>query len=168
MSRDAFLQLPEEKPYLEYIDGVVRQKPMVNRKHHRIVQRLDRLFDEFIDIAGGDGGPEATVDLPGSGNYQLPDTAYWAPGTPMTDGSIPTVVVEVRSPSQTLASLRRKCGVFLAEGVLECWLIDPEARTFEVITQAGSRMLAPSETLTSPGMPGFELDLAALFAVLDR
>jgi len=86
----------------------------------------------------------------------------------MTDGSIPTVVVEVRSPSQTLASLRRKCGVFLAEGVLECWLIDPEARTFEVITQAGSRMLAPSETLTSPGMPGFELDLAALFAVLDR
>lgn len=168
MSRAAFLQLPEEKPYLEYIDGVVRQKPMTKASHRRIVQKLDAMFDHYIGQHGGDAGPEGNVDLPSSGNYLLPDTAYWAPDIPSGDDSIPTVVVEVRSPSQTLASQRRKCGVFLAEGVLECWLIDPEARTFEVITREGSRTLGPSETLTSPAMPGFELDLATLFAVLDR
>jgi len=168
MSASRFLALPEEKPYLEYIDGVVRQKPMVNAFHGRIVRKLDSLFDRHIDAYGGDAGPERTVDMPTSGNYQLPDTAYWAPGVPSGDGSAPTIAVEVRSPRQSLPTLRRKCEAFLADSVAECWLIDPEARTLEVITSSRRRTLRDSETLTTSAMPGFELHLADLFALLDQ
>ena len=44
MSAREYLALPEEKPYLEYIDGVVEQKPMVNAQHGRTVARLDHRF----------------------------------------------------------------------------------------------------------------------------
>ena len=86
----------------------------------------------------------------------------------MGDGTIPTIAVEVRSPGQTIATLRKKCGVFLSEGVTECLLIDPRARTLEVITLRGSHTLHTGDTLATASMPGFELNLAALFSVLDH
>ena len=36
MTPEQYLALPEEKPYLELIDGVVEQKPMVNADHGRV------------------------------------------------------------------------------------------------------------------------------------
>lgn len=36
MTPEQYLALPEEKPYLEYIDGMVLQKPMPNEQHARV------------------------------------------------------------------------------------------------------------------------------------
>jgi Uma2 family endonuclease len=166
-SAQQFLALPEEKPYLEYIDGRVEQKPMVNAAHRRVVRRLDALFDEYIETLGGDAGPEGRVALRESGDYLLPDTAYWAPGTPSGDDSLPTLAVEVRSPGQSLQSLRSKALAYLRNGVHECWLIDPEKRTVQVFTPGATRTLKAGDSLASTAMPAFELDLASLFALLD-
>lgn len=167
MSERDFLALPEEKPYLEYIDGVVEQKPMVNSEHRKLVGRLDLRFGLFSEKRGGDFGPEGRVRLDPR-NYYLPDTAYWAPGVDSGDDSTPTVAVEVRSPNQSMAKLREKCGRYLADGSASAWLIDPKARTIEVFEAAGTRTLRAGETLTCDAMPGFELALDELFAVLDR
>ena len=40
MTEAEFLALPEEEPYLEYVDGVVLQKPMPNKSHTEIVAEL--------------------------------------------------------------------------------------------------------------------------------
>ena len=40
MTEDEFLALPEVKPYLEYIDGWVLQKPMVNADHSDLAVEL--------------------------------------------------------------------------------------------------------------------------------
>ncbi len=113
MSEADYLALPEVKPYLEYVDGVVRQKPMVNAAHRRIIFTIDMALGRYIETHGGDAGPEGRVRLD-SGNYFLPDTAYWAPDRPSGDDSIPSVAVEVRSPGQPMPGLREKCRAFRA------------------------------------------------------
>lgn len=169
MTPEEYLALPEEKPYLEYIDGRVEQKPMVNAAHRSLVRRLDALFDRYIESHGGDAGPEGRVALFGSGQFRLPDTAYWAPGVPSGDDSAPTVAVEVRSPGQPLEALRDKCRAFLAAGAQSCWLIDPDARSVEIFdADAPPRLLGTGGMLTTPAMPGFEANLDALFALLDE
>jgi len=167
MSEAEYVALPEEKPYLEYVDGVVLQKPMPDHLHRRLIRFLDYLFELYIRAHGGDAGPEGRVRL--SSGYRLPDTAYWAPGRPSGRDSIPSVVFEVRSEGQSMAELREKCRAFRRNGVECCWLIDPYARTVEVFDESrdGDRLPADAPIETA-AMPGFSVSQAELWAALDR
>ena len=167
MTPEQYLALPEEKPYLEYIDGMVVQKPMVNSEHRKLVGKLDFAFGLYQQSHGGTFGPEGRVRAGAPATFRIPDTAYWAPGLPSGDDSLPTLAVEVRSPGQTAAELRAKCRFFRRNGVEACWLVDPEARTVEVFEggQDGA-VLADPATLMSAHLPGFVLPLRELFAVL--
>jgi len=168
MSEAEYLALPEEKPYLEYVDGVVLQKPMPNAKHRRLSADITIALGLYArENGGGDYGPEGRVRLD-TGRYRLPDTAYWVPGRPSGDDSLPALAVEVLSPSQDLSELREKCRSFRRAGVDAGWLIDPDRRTAEVFEgDDDGRMVSAEGTLESPLLPGFALELAALFAVLD-
>jgi Uma2 family endonuclease len=93
---------------------------------------------------------------------------FWAAGRDSGDDSLPTLAVEVRSPSQTMAELREKCRYFRANGVDACWLIDPDARGAELFEgEEDGKPLDPSGTLTATALPGFALRLDELFAVID-
>ena len=168
MSEAAYLALPEEKPYLEYVDGVVLQKPMPNKDHRRLIEELVIEIGLYRRQAGGAAGPEGRVRLPDGSGYRLPDTAYWAPGVTDSNDSVPTVAVEVRSPDETMQSQRAKCRAFRRNGVQVCWLIDPVSRSVEVFeaSRDGERLPADGALETSE-MPGFRLALADLFAALD-
>jgi Uma2 family endonuclease len=76
--------------------------------------------------------------------------------------------VEVRSPGQSIQVLRDKCAGYLAAGVAECWLIDPEARTLERLPIGDGELLDSKATLVSSAMPEFELPLGEFFALLDQ
>ena len=164
MSAREFLALPEEKPYLEYIDGVVEQKPMVNANHGRTVGRLDGKFFVYVEKYGGDYGPERRTGPTDVGNYLLPDTAFWVAGTPSGDDTVPTVAVEVRSPNQSLTKLREKCLGYLRDGSAAAWLIDPEAKTVQVFEAGATRVLREGETLTCDALPDFSVELTWLFS----
>ncbi len=168
MSEAEYLALPEEKPYLEYVDGVVLEKPMPNRAHRTLVRFIDFLLELYIEQNGGDGGPEGRMRLPDGRGYRLPDTAYWVPGRPSGDDSVPSVVFEILSPSQRASALRTKCRMLRQNGVDLCWLIDPVARTVEVFDgkRDGVR-LAPDEPLETSVMPGFWVTQEKLFGRLD-
>src|SRR4029079_2484784 len=136
MSEGEYLALPEEKPYLEWVDGVVVQKAVPNRVHRLLVLMFDGAFLKYMQLVGGSAGPEPRVLLDRAGRaFRLPDTAYWAPGRPDDDDSAPTVAVEVRSPGESMNSQRRKCRRYRAYGIPVCWLVDPETRTVEVFEQ---------------------------------
>ncbi len=168
MREDEYLALPEEKPYLEYIDGVVLQKPMPNKSHSRLVKLLILAIAAYEQKHGGDSGPEQRVALPDRSGYRIPDTAFWAPGRDNGDDSVPSLAVEVRSPGQTMAELRRKCRSFRANGVDVCWLVDPVSRTVEVFEgELDGAPLSADAALQTAVMPGFSLSLTDLFAVLD-
>ena len=166
MTPEQFLALPEEKPYLEYVDGMVVQKPMPTSEHAILVMELGLHLGLYRRTHGGAVGAEARAALGDLPSYRLPDVSYWAPGNKVADDSLPSVVIEVRSRSQTLEELREKCRVFRRSGVEACWLIDPVSRSAELFE--GSREGVSVSRLTAGCMPGFELALADLFSALDQ
>jgi Uma2 family endonuclease len=168
MTEKEYLALPEEQPYLEYVDGVVQQKPMPNKDHILLAEELIIAIGLYRRRRGGSSGPEGRVRLPDGSGFRLPDTAYWAPDRRHEDDSVPSLAVEIRSPDQSMESLRRKCRTFRRNGVDVCWIIDPVTRTAEVFEDSmdGER-LGRGGTPETPVMPGFRLELDALFAVLD-
>lgn len=170
MPLDEYLALPEEKPYLEYWDGLVVQKGVTGPDHWQLVNMLTVEIGLFARRTGGRAGPEASVRFEGHG-VLLPDCAYWTPGRFVRDGaaaSPPTLAVEFRSPGQTLASQRTKCRRMRANGVDVCWLVDPDTRTVERFEGEADGMPFPADAaLESPCLPGFSLPLSKLFAALD-
>ena len=167
MTDAEYLALPEEKPYLEYVGGVVLQKAVPSSLHRRIVFRIDAALFAYIETHGGDAGPEGRVRLP-NGSYRLPDTAYWKPGIPSGDDTVPTLVVEVRSPGEPMRDQREKCRQFREAGVEVCWLIDPQSRVVEVFEdeQDGEPVDHEGALMTSR-MPEFAVPLAELWAAAE-
>lgn len=77
----------------------------------------------------------------------------------------PTFVVEVRSPSDGLAPLRRKMETYLANGVQVGFLLDPTNETATIYRpgQEPEEISSFDATLSAePALPGFELDLRPL------
>ena len=82
---------------------------------------------------------------------------------------MPDLAVEISSPSNTVAELRRKAAVYLANGTELVWLVLPEQAGVEV-WRAGpdgepvTEFVARGSSLTGePVLPGFSLNLQRLF-----
>jgi Uma2 family endonuclease len=165
MTPEEYLALPEDKPYLEYVDGVVLQKPMPTNEHAKLALEVGTFLRLWTREHGGSAGVEARSRLGDLPNFRLPDVSFWAPGVPSTGDAMPTLAVEIRSKDQTLAELRRKCEFLRSAGVEACWLIDPFSRKAELYE--GAREGAPIDVLNAECLPGFGLPLAELFAVID-
>ncbi len=76
---------------------------------------------------------------------------------------VPDLVVEVKSPRDTLASLRRKMSWWLEKGVREGWMVEPSERKITVFDAVGERVVRVEDTLRSEVLAGFELRLGELF-----
>jgi Uma2 family endonuclease len=174
MPLDAYMALPEEKPYLQYWHGTVVQKAVPRRKHGRIEALTATELTLYSRVSGGDAvvEPHVWFDVPGDPGYLVPDVAYWAPGKAQGDDARmlpPTLAVEIRSPDETIASQREKCREMRRYGVDVCWLIDPERRAIEIFEGAADgKPHEVNSPLTSTLLPGLAIDPGQLFAVLDR
>ena len=112
------------------------------------------------------------------GVVRAADVAFisWArlPGGKRPKQNIPALVpdlcVEVLSPNNTKAEMKRKRGVHFNAGVRLVWEIDPETRTAVVYTtdDDGMRLTAADTLDGREVLSGFRLPLAELFAELDR
>ena len=81
----------------------------------------------------------------------------------------PDLVVEIVSPATAERDRGYKRVLYARHGVAVYWLIDPAAETVRAHRlQGGSLALAHTlgreETLRSPLLPGFEVDLDDIFA----
>jgi Uma2 family endonuclease len=167
MTPEEYLALPEEKPYLEYVDGMVLQKPMPSFDHGALILQIGYFFKLWMMENGGGAGADVRTRLVELPNYRLPDVSFFAPGVGTGRDAVPTLAVEIRSPDQTMAELRRKCRFFRENGVEACWLIDPRSRTAEVFEgDRDAEQLVRDGVLTAACMPGFSLPLPELFAIL--
>ena len=174
ISPEEYLALPEDKPYLEYINGEVVPKVAPDIRHLVLADEIQFRLHLYRRQAGGLSGPEGRVefDLPGETRFLLPDVAYWAPDRPVEGTRAmlpPTLAVEIRSPGQPMEQMRERARFFLANRVDVCWVVDAESRTVEVIeTGHGERTLRVGDVLETPLLPGFSLSITELFAALDR
>jgi len=168
MTPEQYLALPEEKPYLEYIDGMVVQKPMFARPEGLLCAEVGSHIVNWTRQHGGAAGIMARTAAGSGPSYRLPDVSFWKPGYASGDDDLPTLAIEIRSPDQALTELRTKSRFFRNNGVEACWIIDPKSRSAEVFEgERDGDHIASDGVLTAACLPGFELQFAELFTVLD-
>jgi Uma2 family endonuclease len=76
----------------------------------------------------------------------------------------PALIAEVLSPTDRWPDVERKLHDYLAVGVKEVWVVDPEVRMVWVHTpDRPHRTLSETERLVSPLLPGFDVLVAEFF-----
>ena len=81
----------------------------------------------------------------------------------------PDIVIEILSPGNNQKELKSKYEVYEESGVLEYWIISPQDKTFLKYTLINgvyqpSKLLTIGDTVTTPILPDFQLDLDMVFA----
>lgn len=139
MSYEEYLALPEQ-PRTEWVDGVVVMMaatpvPPHQRAARRLANRLELDLPQLWVECG------LTVVLPRN-RERVPDIVALAhrPGpdpSELTRGwqiqLCPVLVAEVLSPSTRREDLIRKSVEYAERGISQYWVVDPEARTIEVL-----------------------------------
>jgi Uma2 family endonuclease len=91
---------------------------------------------------------------------RLPDTAYFS--------LAPDWICEILSPSTAMLDRAKKLAVYAREGVGHAWLIDPLARTLEVLCLEAGRWTilgthAGTDVVRAEPFTEIELELSALW-----
>lgn len=79
--------------------------------------------------------------------------------------TIPELVIEIRSPSETGPAVRSKVDEYLAAGVCVVWVADPGPETVTAYRlNQPQQVFGPTDLLTVPDViPGFQVPVAELF-----
>jgi Uma2 family endonuclease len=173
---DDILALPEHQVG-EIIDGDLHVSPRPRSRHALATTALlARLGPAFHSPGSGDGGwwilvePELhfgqDVSVPDFGGWrrermpEFPDVAFFT--------LAPDWVCEILSPSTAPVDRGHKLRIYGREGVAHVWLLDPEARTLEVMRRLDQQWLlvgvheGRSKVRAEP-FDAVELDLAPLW-----
>jgi len=123
MSVEEYLNY-SSKPNCEYIDGVLRPKPMATRLHGLIQAILTMLLLR----QGVEAGTEITVQVTPT-RFLVPDViAADSIGDPYPTEPV-MLCVEILSPEDRLGETLAKCEQYHTWGVPYCWVIDPVKKT---------------------------------------
>ena len=113
-----------EKPYCEYVDGVLYPKPMPTKLHAFVQGMLFMLLRQ----QGVEAFTELTV-RPRPNKYLIPDVVAGI-GIQSPYPTDPVLLcVEILSPEDRIGALLAKCEQYHAWGVPYCWVVDPEKQT---------------------------------------
>ncbi len=170
--------LPEAKPAYEWIAGKAVQKMSPKRVHARLQGRAFSALDEWAADTG-ETGTEWRFRITPAGEATtivVPDVAYIANDRlrGLTDDELdepptaPNVAIEIRSPGDRQSRVDEKTRVYLAGGSDLVIVIDPQTRNAIAYDDTATATFEATDVLKHPKMPGFALDLGALFAVIDR
>ncbi len=170
---------PEDEPG-ELVDGRLVEEEMPDLVHETVVSWLFGVLRPWLRGRGGKlFGSEVRLRVSTSRGRKA-DVLGWFPGHPRLPGRgavgiPPDLLVEVISP--TPADDRRdridKAEDYARFGVRWYWLVDPDARTLEILELASGRyeraLVASRGRLDAvPGCPALSLDLDALWAEVDE
>jgi Uma2 family endonuclease len=167
---ERFIAQPEQAHRLfELIDGEIVEK-MPTREHGIIALNVGADLDAYLDSHPiGQAAVEArhrpTDDRL---NDRLPDVSFVSGSRPVeTEGAanyIPDLCVEIRSPADTLRDMLAKADFYLRNGGRMVWLIYPEQRIVEVLTQQDRQLLTENSTLTGGDvLPEFSIPVSRIF-----
>lgn len=173
ISLEEFLRLPEEKPYLEYIDGHIEAK-MSPRTRHSAIQwwLLNSINTHAIPLRSGIALPEWRCTY--AGRSIVPDVVFLLrehierdeQGDPVDEiVRAPDLAVEIVSPGQSSRRPGERLAFAVANGCALGWLIDPYRRTIDVYRpDAGPIRLADDGVLEGePVLPGYRLAASEVF-----
>lgn len=172
--------MPEDEPG-ELCDGVLEEEEVADLTHETAVGWIYALLRTWVVPLGGFAfGSEAKFALSNL-RGRKPDVSVFFPGRPSLPrrGAVPIppdIAVEVVSPSSSDQRRDRitKLADYAAFGVRFYWMLDPAARTLEILELgADGRYVhvlgaAGEQRLQVPGCAGLALDLDELWREIDR
>jgi Uma2 family endonuclease len=118
------------------------------------------------------GGSDCKILLSGRESERHPDLAVYKTAMPDEDELwatwIPELVIEVVSPESANRDYQEKPEEYLEFGVREYWVVDEQRQEMLVHRRVGgrwrTRVVASTEVYSTRILPGFQLNLAAVFA----
>ena len=159
--------------WYELVEGEVIELSPVNDEHSGVSVNIGTAFNNYSRRQGfGQAGVEAGyILLSGPDTVRGPDVSFRLVPRSARRQSVgflqgaPDIAVEVFSPSNTHAEMRRKVAEYLAAGSQRVWVVYPAARSVGVhradgttITYTGDDVITDEELL-----PGFSLPLSDIF-----
>lgn len=155
------------RPDREYIDGALKEKPVVGFAHGELQAILASWFRQNRKQWNIRCAVETRTQV-STTKVRLPDVVVVSAGT-QPQGALtepPIVAIEVLSGTDSYADLRARAADLSAMGVRNIWLLDPAKRTAETWRDGFWQPAGPAriEAIDSPVF----LDLAWLWAELDR
>jgi Uma2 family endonuclease len=174
MTLEEFLALPEEKPYLEFIDGVVQQKMAAKPVHSSIQTTLAETLNQFARPRRlGIAFVEARFV---NNNWSpVPDVAFYCRASltvrraPTDFTAAPDLAIEILSPGQTVNELLKKSLGFLERGTRVALVVSPPDETVLVLRQGETLALLTGDTQIGLDdvLPGFQLTAHDLFEAVN-
>lgn len=179
LTYEEFRQLPDDGKHYELICGEVHLTPAPSTWHQFALKKLSSSLDTHVTAKELGEVYFAPLDVRFSEDTALqPDLIFISKehvGIIHENfiAGVPDLVVEILSPSTTAHDRVTKLKLYREAGVPEVWLIDPQARTVEILKLQGKKYLVDStlageQVLTSTQFPGWELPLAQLFDFRSR
>ena len=176
LTLEAFLELPEEEPALEYEEGVVSQKVPPQGKHAGLQMWIGELINHFArpkKLALAFSELRTTF----GGRSRVPDlVVYRWDRVPLDDrGRIanefhepPDVAVEIVSPGQSVNYLVRRCLWYVENGVRIALLVDPSDESVLLFRPGHTPMALHGDDRIDLDdvLPGFELRAHEVFDAL--
>ena len=153
------------RPDLEYLDGELKEKPLVQWTHSNLQVSISSWFHQRRKEWNIAVGVESRTQVSPT-RVRLPDVVVDRAGRhPEILTSPPLIAVEILSPSDSFTGMANRVQDFLNMGIPNVWIIDPEARTgFVCASDAPPREVARFEVTNTP----IYLDLPELFASFDE
>ena len=173
LTYEDYASLPDDERY-ELIDGELIPMPSPKWLHQLLQAKIFLPLANFV--YGGSLGsvvvaPMDVVFTPF--DVVQPDLIFIsrARALVITEDNIrgaPDLLIEILSPSTERRDRIVKRDLYARHGVREYWLIDPYAKTATVLILGANgynthAVYGEGDTLTSPTLPGFALNLSELF-----
>jgi len=177
LTYDDYLRLPEDGPRYELIEGELLMTPAPTVTHQTLLGRFFVAISIFLAKSPLGRILFAPVDVVLSpANVVQPDLLFIAKEhydritEPGIQGA-PDLVIEILSKRSRRHDEVTKLRLYAKFGVAEYWIADRFAAAVRVYRLEGDRYRLATERkgeaggrLTSPLLPGLEIDLAELFA----
>ena len=175
LTADDLLRLYSEGTGGELIRGVLVEKVSAGIRHGEIVTTLIFLLLSFIRplrlgrLVASDAGMMLER---GPDTVREPDIAFISAEKLPLDVDVPgfyegapDLVVEIASPSDSLAAVNDKAQMWLRFGVALVWVVFPESRTVEVHPASGPPVLLGEQDNLDGGdvLPGFTCAVQDIF-----
>jgi Uma2 family endonuclease len=166
----------ETNRLIEFSHGQLEVLPMPRMSHQQIVLLLVQALLRFVsaqDLGTVLFAPLRVQLWPGK--FREPDIVFMRRehagrmGEVFWEGA--DLVVEVVSPDDRGRDLETKRNEYAQAAIPEYWIVDPETQRITVLTLAGAVYavhgeFGPGAQATSVLLPGFAVDVAAVFAAV--
>ena len=164
MTIEEYLNGPVPDPDVEFVDGALKEKPVVMSIHGRLQVILGAWFERHADDWGVLSAVEVRTRV-APNRVRLPDVVVGAAKAwPETLVEPPLIVIEILSPSDSFTELSEKLHDYDSMGIANIWVIDPQTRRAWTSTAAGMTETARFTVKDTP----IYLDVSEMFARYDK